>query len=149
MAAGWITKIKYLLQVTLTRSVVVVVEQVPDFRVPAVQWGNELRQVEQGFSSFFTKFLPYLMIFQSGVHRTLKNHQIWQKFGKKWRNPVPSLNVIENVWNIEFYSYQILFYYRNGLYDIHTIFKNYLLIQFKAQVNLIELLRNSSYMSRC
>ena len=31
------------------------------------------------------------MIFQSGAHqrcmccRTLKNHQIWQKFGKKWR----------------------------------------------------------------
>ena len=28
-----------------------------------------LSQVEQGFSSFFAKFLPYLMIFQSGVHR--------------------------------------------------------------------------------
>ena len=27
------------------------------------------RQVEQGFSSFYAKFLPYLMIFQSGVHR--------------------------------------------------------------------------------
>ena len=26
-----------------------------------------LRQVEQGFSSFFDKFLPYWMIFQSGA----------------------------------------------------------------------------------
>ena len=42
-----------------------------------------LRQVEQGFSSFF----PYLMIFQSGVCQSrweaLKNIQIWQKLGKK------------------------------------------------------------------
>ena len=44
------------------------------------------RQVEKGFASFLVKFLPYLMIFQSFalalVHSTLKNNQIWQKFGK-------------------------------------------------------------------
>ena len=38
-----------------------------------------LRQVEQGFSSFFDKCLPYVMIFQSSiapsVRATLKNHQ--------------------------------------------------------------------------
>ena len=44
----------------------------------------DLRQVEQGFSSFFAKFLAYLMIFQSGAQerlsaKSLKNHQIWQK----------------------------------------------------------------------
>ena len=33
------------------------------------------------FLDFFI-FLPYLMIFQSS---TLKNHQIWQKFGKKMK----------------------------------------------------------------
>ena len=27
-----------------------------------------LRQVEQGFSSFFAKFLAYLMIFQNGAY---------------------------------------------------------------------------------
>ena len=42
-----------------------------------------LTQVEQGFSSFFAKFLSYLMIFQrssepSAARSTLKNHQIWQ-----------------------------------------------------------------------
>ena len=39
-----------------------------------------------GFASFFAKFLPYLMIFQSSaapsLHSTLKNHQIWQKMKK-------------------------------------------------------------------
>ena len=38
------------------------------------------RQVEQGFSAFFAKFLPYLMIFKSSAaplaRSTLKNHQI-------------------------------------------------------------------------
>ena len=42
-----------------------------------------LCQIEQGFSSYFAKFFPYLMIFQSSavsllVCSTLKNHQIWQ-----------------------------------------------------------------------
>ena len=45
-----------------------------------------LRQVEQGFYSFFAKFLTYLMIFQSSAAPsecpTLKNHQIWQKMKK-------------------------------------------------------------------
>ena len=52
-----------------------------------VSWRNALiRQVEQGFSSFFAKFLAYLISFQSGAQKEaekLKNHQIWQKFGKK------------------------------------------------------------------
>ena len=42
-------------------------ERVPETRVPAVPWENWFRQVEQGFSSFFTKFLAYLMMFQSGA----------------------------------------------------------------------------------
>ena len=41
-------------------------------------------QIEQGFSSFFAKVLPYLMIFQTfaepSAHSTLKNRQIWQKY---------------------------------------------------------------------
>ena len=45
----------------------------------------------QGFSSFFVKFLPYLMVFQSGPHwrrcRTLKN---WQKMKE---------NIVENALN--------------------------------------------------
>ena len=44
--------------------------------IPKIRfWGtqnqrkNELkRQVEQDFSSLFAKFLPYMMIFQNGVH---------------------------------------------------------------------------------
>ena len=46
------------------------------------------RQVEQGFSSFFVKFLAYLMICRHcftvcfRVRSTLKNHQICQKFSK-------------------------------------------------------------------
>ena len=51
-------------------------------------------QVEQGFSLFFSIFLPNLMIFQSFAVplacSTLKNHQIWQKM-KKGRVPL-SLN---------------------------------------------------------
>ena len=37
-------------------------------RVPKISWKMHLWHVEQGFSSFFAKCLPYLMIFQSGVH---------------------------------------------------------------------------------
>ena len=33
-----------------------------------------LRQVEQGFSSFFAKCLAYLMIFQSGVRQKIINY---------------------------------------------------------------------------
>ena len=36
-------------------------------RVPAVRRKMGLKQVERGFSLFFAKFLPYLMIFQSWV----------------------------------------------------------------------------------
>ena len=32
---------------------------------------------------FFATFLAYLMIFQSRVCNFLKNHQIWQKIGKR------------------------------------------------------------------
>ena len=32
-------------------------------------------QVEQGFSSLLAKFFPFLMIFQSGARRTLKNEE--------------------------------------------------------------------------
>ena len=43
-------------------------------------------QVEQDFSSFFAKFLPYLRIFHSiivaSARSTLKNHQIRKIFGK-------------------------------------------------------------------
>ena len=49
------------------------------------------RHVEQGFFSFFANFLPHLMIFQSGACgrccRTLKNHQIMQKFGENEEKP--------------------------------------------------------------
>ena len=37
--------------------------QNPIFRIPGISRKMGLRQVEQGFSSFFAKFLPYLMIF--------------------------------------------------------------------------------------
>ena len=40
-------------------------DRVPDFRVPGISQNMGLRQVEQGSSSFFAKFLAYLMIFQS------------------------------------------------------------------------------------
>ena len=45
------------------------------------------RQIEQGFSSLFAKFLLYIFDeFSMWRHsRTLKNHQKWQDFGKKWR----------------------------------------------------------------
>ena len=44
-----------------------------------------LRQVGQGFSSFFVKCLPYIFKVKhtGSCCRTLKNHQKWQTFGKK------------------------------------------------------------------
>ena len=50
------------------------------------------KQVEQGFSSFVVKFLPYLMIFQSSIAplevcSILKDHQIWPKFDKNEEKP--------------------------------------------------------------
>ena len=33
-------------------------------RVPEISQKNGLRQIEQGFSSFFCQFFPYLIIFQ-------------------------------------------------------------------------------------
>ena len=50
-----------------------------------------LRQVEQGFSSFFAKFLAYLVIFQSGPHQRCSGNfekssnmaKIWQKNEEK------------------------------------------------------------------
>ena len=48
------------------------------------KWVETLTEVEQDFSSYFANFRPFLMIFQSSAaHSTLKNHQKWQKFGKK------------------------------------------------------------------
>ena len=59
--------------------------------VPRINQKMGLRQVEQGFSSFFAKFLAYLMIFQSFAvpldRSTLKNHQICQKFDKNEEKP--------------------------------------------------------------
>ena len=58
-----------------------------EISIPKVSPKMDFRQVEQGFCSFFAKFLPYLMIFQNGALRshyeTFKNHQICQKFGGK------------------------------------------------------------------
>ena len=64
-------------------------------RVPEISRKMGLGQVEQEFSSFFAKFLPYLIIFQSftvpSAHcSTLKNNQIRQKFGKKPETRVSS-----------------------------------------------------------
>ena len=39
-----------------------------DFQVHGISQKIGLRQVEQGFSSFFAKFLAYLTIFQSGAY---------------------------------------------------------------------------------
>ena len=59
----------------------VVTDRVPaiwvlGFRIAVEKW--VFRQVEQGLSSFFAKFLAYLMIFLSGALQrycgTLKNH---------------------------------------------------------------------------
>ena len=47
--------------------------------------GLTLWQVEQGFSSFFAKFVAYLMYFQSGASMGCKKFQILQKFGKKMK----------------------------------------------------------------
>ena len=56
----------------------------PGFRKFPKEMG--LRQIEQGFSSFFAKFLALLMIFQSFAvpldRSTLKNYQICQNYAK-------------------------------------------------------------------
>ena len=55
---------------------------------------------------FFAKFLLYLIILQSSaapsVHSTFKNHQICQKFSKKWRKalfdlPLTHISIIARV----------------------------------------------------
>ena len=63
-------------------------------RVPEMGFSGIRNQLKNGsngklnkaFLTFFAKFLPYLMIFQSSiapsVRFTLKNHQICQTFGK-------------------------------------------------------------------
>ena len=56
-------------------------DRVPDFRVPGISQNMGLRQVEQGSSSFFAKFLAYLMIFQSFMAPSV--HFTW---GKKSSN---------------------------------------------------------------
>ena len=69
--------------------------QNPGFGFLECNWDMGLRQVEQGFSSFFAKCLAYLIIFQSFTApsgcSTLKNHQICQKFGKEWRKALFNL----------------------------------------------------------
>ena len=45
-------------------------------------WVYTLCHVEQGFSSFFAKFLTYLMMFQSGVACAENMPKIWQKMKK-------------------------------------------------------------------
>ena len=44
-----------------------------------------LRQVQQGFSTFFAKFLAYLIFFHSTSRSTLKNRQIMLKIWQKMR----------------------------------------------------------------
>ena len=75
-------------------------ERVPEiwFRVHRISGKMGLRQVEQGISSFFTKFLAYLMIFQSGVHE----RQGCQKPETNlW---VPSTQSITNKDSLKFHS---------------------------------------------
>ena len=59
------------------------------FRKISMEYNGLNSLVEQGFSSFSPKSLPYLMIFQNlavpPLCPTLKNYQIWKKFDKKWR----------------------------------------------------------------
>ena len=62
--------------------------QNPGFGLSKFRGDMGMRQVEQDLSSLFLpKFMPYLMIFQSRACRRhceiLKNHQKFQKFGKK------------------------------------------------------------------
>ena len=66
-------------------------KRVPKTRVSKVKWEMGLRQVKKcAFLQFLPFFWPIMMILQSGEWRrsceTLKNNQICQKFGKKWRD---------------------------------------------------------------
>ena len=67
------------------------------FKEPSVLWRNGLKASwTRLFLIFWPNFLPYLRNFQYGVMNrrcceTLKNHQIWQKFGKKWRKSLFNL----------------------------------------------------------
>ena len=103
------------------KKVFIVVKHVPEILVLGTRctvekcvWGKLIK----AFLHFIAKFLPHLMIFQSGAHqwcfRTLKNHQIWQIMKKNlvkfalnlffasesahskiiFRIPVPSIVVI-------------------------------------------------------
>ena len=109
-----------------------------------------LRQVEQSFSSYFTKFLAYLMILQSGVRRwrhqnfgkSLNMIKIWQKMTKSlvqlafnpflgWsrvlEHPISSLLLTsEYIWLIHFlvnlgYS-KIRFYHHFRRQNIYDFF---------------------------
>ena len=63
----------------------IVAEQAPKTRVLGTHstvGEMGLRQVEQDFSSFFAKFLAYLMIFQSAKILKVINYA-WQNFGQK------------------------------------------------------------------
>ena len=56
-----------------------------------------LRQVEHVFSSLFANLFEYLMIFQNGArqrrYKTLKNHEICQKFGNKMKKSLVQLAI--------------------------------------------------------
>ena len=50
------------------------------------------RQVEQGISPFFVKFLPYLKIFQSGaIEEALRNFEKSSNMAKIWQEMKKSL----------------------------------------------------------
>ena len=85
----------------------------------------DLKQVEQGFSSFYAKFLPYLMNFQSSavplVHSTLKKII---KYGKNLANneEKPSSPYFKSIypWHCGLTETQILGT-RSATSKVHTI----------------------------
>ena len=60
-----------------------------DFWATKITRKIHLRQVEQGFPSFFAKYLPHFTIFQCftefSEYSPFENHQICPKNGRKWR----------------------------------------------------------------
>ena len=68
-------------------------------QVPEIWFSGTRNQPKNEFTSSWARrffiFLPNLIIFRnsavSSVCSTLKNHQIWQKIGKKWRKALFNL----------------------------------------------------------
>ena len=59
------------------------------------------RQVEQGFSSFFDIFDDFSKWSMPKTHfGTLKNHQIWQKFGKKIEEERPCGTFLQLIFRL-------------------------------------------------